>query len=79
MRALSRRLRRLEVRFGLAGRGPAVESEKVREIRERLEAARLRCGLQPIPAERQAELRGRTVAEILNAARQRAAKVPTRV
>jgi hypothetical protein len=67
MRAVSMRLDRLEERFGLAGRtGPSVESWETRHLRMRLEAARLRSGSSPISLERQAELKGRSVAEILN-------------
>jgi hypothetical protein len=74
MRAIARRLDRLEERFGLAQRcGPAVENWETRHLRMRLEAARLRCGSPPISPERQAELRGMRVVHILNAARQRAA------
>ena len=68
MSTIARRLRRLEERFR-----PAVESEKTREVRERLEAARLRSGLPPISAERLAELRGMGTVAILHAARLRAA------
>ena len=68
MRLIDRRLRRLEERCL-----PAVESWQTRRLRERLEAARLRCGLPPISPERLAELRGKSIVEILHSGRQRAA------
>ena len=71
MRAILRRLDRLEKRFGLA-EPSAVESSETQQLRMRLAAARLRCGSPPISPERQAELRGKSVVEILLAARQRA-------
>jgi hypothetical protein len=72
MRAISRRLDRLEERLGLAARsGPAVETWETRVLRERLEVARLRCGSPPISPKRQAELKGMTVADILVSARRR--------
>ena len=64
MKALSRRLKQLEERFG-----PAVESEETRYLKLRLEAARLRSGLLPIPPERRAGLRGMSVPSILNSSR----------
>ena len=67
MRAIARRLHRLEERFR------PVESEKTRELRERLEAARLRAGLPPISPERLAELRGMGIVAILHSGRLRAA------
>jgi hypothetical protein len=74
MRAIAKRLDRLEARWG-----PAVESWKTRHLRARLEAARLRCGWPPTSPERVAELRRMTVPEILNSSRRRAAVAPTRV
>ena len=70
MRGIARRLCRLEERFR-----PAVESREMRDVRARLEAARLRCGLPPISPERLAELKGMTVVDILLLGRQRAAMV----
>jgi hypothetical protein len=74
MRAIARRLKRLEERFG-----PAEESWKTRHLRVRLEAARWRCGLPPISPERLAELRGKSIVEILYSSRQRAMIARTRV
>jgi hypothetical protein len=68
MKAIGRRLVRLEQRFGLVE-----ETRETKILRARLEAARLRCGLPPPSAERLVELRGMTIVGILNAARQRAA------
>jgi len=51
----------------------AVESWGTRDLRMRLEAARLRCRLPPISPERQAELKGRTIVGILHSGRRRAA------
>jgi hypothetical protein len=67
MRAIVRRLRRLEARLG-----PSMASWQVTRLQERLEAAGRRCGLPPSSPERLAELRNRSVAEILAAGRQRA-------
>jgi hypothetical protein len=72
MRAIARRLKRLEERFGTAE-----ESWETRRLRLRLEAADRRCGLPPISAERLAELRGKSKAEILDSSRPRAAVAPT--
>ena len=66
MKAIARRLRRLEARLR-----PPVESWEMRRLLERLETARRRCGLLPPSPERLAELRNRSVAEILVAGRQR--------
>jgi hypothetical protein len=68
MRTFARRLRRLEEQFG-----PIAESGEMRQVRTRLEAARLRCGLPQKSPERLAELRTMGVAEILKSARRRAA------
>jgi hypothetical protein len=65
MRAMARRLDRLEQRLG-----PAGESQGTRQLLARLEAARRRCELPPPSPEPSAELRGMSVAAILNAARQ---------
>ena len=65
MRAIARRLYRLEQRFW----GSAVEDQQTLRLRARLEAARRRCGLPAASAERVAELRGIGVVEILNSAR----------
>ena len=65
MRAIARRLQRLEKRFGTA-----VESQHRRRLRARLDAAHLRCGFQPISPERLAKLRGMNLIEILNSGRQ---------
>ena len=69
MRALARRLQRLEERFGLA-----VESEATRDLRARLEAARLRSG-PPISPERRGELKGMSLVEILNSTRRPCAEL----
>ena len=66
MRALSRRLRRLEERLG-----PTVETEKTRRLLARLEAGRVRLKLPPSPPERPAELAGMSMIAILNAGRDR--------
>jgi hypothetical protein len=68
MRAIARRLRRLEERLG-----PARESWQARHLQARLEAARQRCGLPPTSPQRLAELRGMSRTEILLACRQPAA------
>ena len=65
MRAIARRIERLEERFG-----PPVESWETQEQRRRLEAARLRCGVLPPFPERLAELKGMTIVDILNSSRQ---------
>ncbi len=82
MRVISRRLDRLEERFGIQC-GPVVESWEARELRRRLEAARLRlaathlpCGSPPISPERRAELKGRSVSGILDSGRRQAAERP---
>ena len=72
MRAIARRLKRLEERFGTAE-----ESWETHKLRLRLEAADRRCGLAPISPERLAELRGKSKAEILDSSRPRAAVAPT--
>jgi hypothetical protein len=64
MRDMARRLDRLEKRWG-----PAVESWETRHLQMRLEAARARCGLPSISAERRAGLRGMSVTAILNSSR----------
>src|ERR1700686_1170870 len=56
MRAIARRLQRLEERWR-----PAVESEATRQLRARLEAARLRCGSPPVSPARVLQLRGMTI------------------
>ncbi len=68
MRALARRLQRLEKRFGTA-----VESQHTPRLRVRLHAAHLRCGFQPISPERLAKLRGMSIIEILHSGRDRVA------
>ena len=68
IRLIDRRLRRLEERCG-----PAFESWQTRRLRERLDAARLRRGLPPISPVHLAELRGKSIVEILHSGRQRAA------
>ena len=68
MRAIARRLQRIETRLGLVA-----ETREERAQATRLEAARLRCGLPPPSPERLAELRGMSIVDILNAARHRAA------
>ncbi len=69
MKAIARRLQRLERRV----EPPAVESQHTRQLRARLEAGRLRCGLPPISPERLVELRGMSLIEILHSGRERAA------
>jgi hypothetical protein len=64
MRAISKRLDRLEKRWG-----PAVESWETRHLQMRLQAARSRCGLPSISTERRAGLRGMSVTAILNSSR----------
>ena len=76
MRAILRRLDRLEKRFGLA-EPSAVESSETQQLRMRLAAARLRCGSPPISAERQAELKGLSIPEILDSARRRHCELGT--
>jgi hypothetical protein len=68
MRAIARRLQRLEQRFGLVE-----ETAEAKIVQARLEAARLRCGLSPPSPNRLAGLMGLSVCEILNAGRQHAA------
>jgi hypothetical protein len=76
MRAISRRLQRLEKRLGLA-----VEDREARDAgaarleaaRLRLAAARPRCEFPPRSPERLAGLRGMSIVRILNAARDRLA------
>ena len=75
MRAIERRLARLEQRFGLVE-----ETNEERVLRTRLEAARLRlkaAGMRsetpPPSPEHRAGLRGMSIVDILNAARDRLA------
>ena len=72
MKAMDRRLRRLERRLA-----PAVECKASLELYARMEAGRRRLGLPPVSpeqrAERSAELRGMSIHEILHAGRQRVA------
>jgi len=63
MKAISKRLVKLESRFG------AVETEFTRNLRQRLEHARLRAGL---PVRSPEDLSGMTVEQILNRGRLRA-------
>ena len=78
MRNISRRLDRLEEHLGLIGQGrPAVESRETQQLRKRLEAALLRRGLPPISPERQAELKGMSIAEILVFARRQECELGT--
>jgi hypothetical protein len=73
MKTILRRLHRLEEQFQ-----PSIESPQDRYLRMRLEAARLRCGLpQPSP-ERLAELKGKSIAEILNSGRDKFSRVVKR-
>ena len=65
MKAISRRLDRLEERLGTAG-----ESEATRRLRVRLNAARLRSESPPVSPDRLAKLSGMSVAAILNSSRQ---------
>lgn len=67
MRAIVRRLRRLEQHLG-----DAVETWQTHYLQAHLEAARRRCGLPPISPQRLAELRGMSVIEILLNGRRRA-------
>ena len=66
MKTIVRRLKRLEQRFGLV-----VESGPSKELRRRLEAARVRCGLPAVSPERLTQLRGMRIVEILHAGRLR--------
>jgi hypothetical protein len=68
MRAIARRLRRLEER-----NGPAIEDWRTLELRARLEAARLRSGLPPTSGEPQRKLTGLTIVDILNSSRRASA------
>ena len=73
MNAILKRLHRLEQRFELAERREsAVESREALRLQARLNASRLRMGLPPPSPERQAELRGMSLVEILNSSRRRA-------
>jgi hypothetical protein len=70
MRAILKRLGRLEERFGLVERpGTAVENERTRYLRIRLQDSRLRCGLPSPSPERLAWLRLMTIPQILNSHR----------
>jgi hypothetical protein len=64
MKAIARRLRRLEERVG-----SAVESRETQRLRARLDAARLRSESRPVSPERQAKLRSMTIPAILNSTR----------
>ena len=68
IKTISRRLQRLEKRFGLVE-----ETWEEKVWRARFEAARLRSGSPPPSPERRAELRGMSICQILNAARDRLA------
>jgi hypothetical protein len=68
MRAISKRLHRLERRLGTAA-----ESEATRHLRMRLENARRRCGSPAASPEHLAGLRVMTISQILHSGRQRAA------
>ena len=72
MRAIARRLRRLEERLG-----PPPETWETRHLQARLEAARRRCGLPAPSPERLAALRGMSIVDILKSHRQRAAAART--
>ena len=69
MKAIGRRLRRLEDRFGLT-----IESEFSRELCELLEARERRAGLPPHQEFPTGDVQygRRTIIEVLNAGRQRA-------
>ncbi len=67
MRALVRRLRRLEKLLA-----PAVESEHSRRLRARIEDGRVRLGPPPSDPEPRAEFAGMSVIEMLHAGRDRA-------
>ena len=69
MKAIVRRLHRLEERYQ-----PAIESPEMRSLRARLGAARLRCGLPPISPESRAELKGMSIVAILHSGRMRISK-----
>ena len=70
MRAIARRLRRLEERLG-----PPLETWQTRHLQARLEAARRRCGLPPPSPERLAELRGMSIVDILKSHRRGANRI----
>ena len=67
MNAMVRRLRRLEQL-----RGPAPESGPARRLQARMDAARQRCKLPPIPSARVEALCDRSIVDILLSGRQRA-------
>lgn len=69
MRAIARRLQRLEQRFGRT----VVETEHTRGLTMRLEEGRRRLGLPSIFLEFPSELRSMSLVEILNSGRRRAA------
>jgi hypothetical protein len=68
MRAIAKRLHRLEKRFGAE-----VESQETWFLRARIEAARRRCALQPIHSRSVGAFSGMNIIAILNSGRQRAA------
>ena len=70
MRAIARRLRRLEERLG-----PPPETWETRHLQARLEAARRRCGLPPRSPERLAALRGMSIVDILKSHRRGANRI----
>ncbi len=68
MKAIAKRLHRLEKRFG-----SEVESEETWFLRSRIDAARKRCASQPISSRSVGEWSGMNIVAILNSGRQRAA------
>ena len=73
MKTILRRLHRLEKQFQ-----PAIESPQDRYVRMRFEEACLRCGLPQPSSERLAELKGKSIVEILNSARDKFSRVVKR-
>ena len=68
MKAIARRLQRLEARFR-----PAIDTHHTRRLRARIDAAHLRCGFQPISPKCLAKLRTMSLIEILHSGRDRVA------
>jgi hypothetical protein len=69
MRAISRRLQRLEKSLGSS----EVENQETPWLQMRLKNARLRCGSPQPSAEHLAGLRGMTIVQILHSGRQKSA------
>jgi hypothetical protein len=80
MKAIARRLARLEQRFGLVAETWETKVLRARLVaaRLRLEAAGVRSEAPPPSPEREAGLRGMSIVDILNAARDRLALARSR-